>query len=93
MLSTFEWTFDDDDSAGRRRQTSLSISPCASRNATVDDYAPVYDYGYGYGGHEEQHSHDPVLPPNSRQNTIIGPFAGLSMREGSGEDLDSENTV
>ncbi|KAI0439300.1 hypothetical protein F4803DRAFT_554229 [Xylaria telfairii] len=92
MLSTFEWTFDDDDdSACRRRQTSLSISPCASRNATVDDYAPVYDYGYG--GQEEQHSHNHALPPNGHQNTISRPFAGLSMREGSGEDLDLENTI
>ncbi|RYC55568.1 hypothetical protein CHU98_g10636 [Xylaria longipes] len=85
LLSTFEWTFDD--SACKRRRMSLSISPCATR---VDDYAP--DCGYGYSSQEEQHSHDHVLPPNGRQNTLSGPFAGLSMRDGPGEDLDPENT-
>ncbi|KAI1743987.1 hypothetical protein F4680DRAFT_326178 [Xylaria scruposa] len=88
MLSTFEWTFDDDMDCKRRR-ASLSLSPCASRNTTVDDYAP--DYGYDYDHQEPQHSHDHALPPNGRQNTLSGPFANLSMRDGSGEDLDLEN--
>ncbi|KAI0858903.1 hypothetical protein F4860DRAFT_283243 [Xylaria cubensis] len=91
MLSTFEWTFDDHMDCKRRR-TSLSLSPCASRNTTVDDYAPDC-CGYGYGDQEtSQHSsHDHALPPNGRQNTLSGPFANLSMRDGSGEDLDLEN--
>lgn len=50
---------------------SLSLSPCASRNATVDDYAP----DCGYGGYEQH-----VLPP---KDALSGPFARLSMREES----------
>ncbi|KAI0481566.1 hypothetical protein F4859DRAFT_512708 [Xylaria cf. heliscus] len=92
LLSTFEWTFDDE-SDRKRRRTSLSISPCASRNATIDDYAPdCCGYGYGGSGQDGQHSHDHALPPNGRQNTLSGPFAGLSMRDGPGEDFDPENT-
>ncbi|KAI0453299.1 hypothetical protein F5B21DRAFT_293404 [Xylaria acuta] len=97
LLSTFEWNCDDD-SGCKRRRTSLSISPCATRNATIDDddYAPDcgygydYGYGYGYGGQVERHGHDHALPPNGRQNTLSGPLARLSMREGSGEDLGLE---
>ncbi|KAI1312200.1 hypothetical protein F5Y03DRAFT_341710 [Xylaria venustula] len=54
MLSAFEWNFgsSDDDGYRRRRQSSLSISPCATRNMTVDDY--------GYGP-EERFSHQDAL--------------------------------
>ncbi|KAI1180141.1 hypothetical protein F4777DRAFT_574423 [Nemania sp. FL0916] len=70
MLSTFEWTFHD--SEGSQRRISLSLSPCASRNATVDDYAHD-DYGYGCGPED-------MLPP-PKDTTLSGPLARLSIGE------------
>ncbi|KAI0194199.1 hypothetical protein F4808DRAFT_354091 [Astrocystis sublimbata] len=76
MLSAFDWNFDDD-SDHRRQRISLEISPCASRNATVDDYASGCDYGYG-GREDEHNSHSHMLPLNGRQSTL----GGFSMRRG-----------
>ncbi|KAI0408657.1 hypothetical protein F4802DRAFT_359123 [Xylaria palmicola] len=87
MLSTFEWNFDERDS--QRRRTSLSLSPCATRNATADDYA--HDDGYGYGPEELPGRHDHMLPPNG-QDSLAAPLARLSLREGSSEEPGRRDT-
>ncbi|KAI0816300.1 hypothetical protein GGR55DRAFT_229884 [Xylaria sp. FL0064] len=50
LFSAFEWTSDDDGYRNsrqrQRRRSSLSISPCATRDKTVDEF---YADGCGYG--------------------------------------------
>ncbi|KAI1202630.1 hypothetical protein F5X97DRAFT_215756 [Nemania serpens] len=90
LFSTFEWTFGDDNDVDgcrrrRRRRNSLSLSPCASRNATADDYADENGYDYGQ---VDPHRH--ILPPT---DALCGSLARLSMREAPGGDFDQENTA
>ncbi|KAI0512626.1 hypothetical protein F5B22DRAFT_299297 [Xylaria bambusicola] len=72
MFESFEWNFgssDGDDDSYRRRRSSLSISPCATRNMTVDDCT-----------RQDPYSHD-----GSSQDTLSSAFASLSTREARGE--------
>ncbi|KAI1191265.1 hypothetical protein F5B17DRAFT_329762 [Nemania serpens] len=85
LFSAFEWTFDDDNDGVDRRRNSLSLSPCASRSATVDDYA--HEDGYGY---EQVDPHHHILPPT---DALSGSLARLSTREAPGGRFDRENTA
>ncbi|KAI1429263.1 hypothetical protein F5Y12DRAFT_727447 [Xylaria sp. FL1777] len=94
VLSAFEWNFggNDDDNGDnadgcrrRRRQSSLSISPCATRNNTVDDYPHESDYGRAP---DEQFGRDHKLPLRGPEDALSGSLARLSMREGPGEGYD-----
>ncbi|KAF2972125.1 hypothetical protein GQX73_g1425 [Xylaria multiplex] len=80
LLNAFEWNFDNDHC---RRRRSSCISPCASRDMTVDDYAD--ECGYGYAP-EAQYGQDHMLPPKSRQDALSDSFGRLSTREGSSEN-------
>ncbi|GAW11190.1 hypothetical protein ANO14919_005320 [Xylariales sp. No.14919] len=79
LLNAFEWNFDNDHS---RRRRSSCISPCASRDMTIDEY------GYAYG-RQEQYGQDHMLPPESRQDTSSDSFTRLSTRDVSTEDFDA----
>ncbi|KAK5627669.1 hypothetical protein RRF57_003384 [Xylaria bambusicola] len=71
MFETFEWNFgssDGDDDSYRRRRSSLSISPCATRDMTIDDYARQDPYSHG----------------GSSNDTLSSAFASLSTREDHG---------
>ncbi|KAI0542321.1 hypothetical protein GGR58DRAFT_304593 [Xylaria digitata] len=83
LLNTFEWNFDNDHC---RRRRSSCISPCASRDMTVDDYAD--ECGYGYAP-EAQYGQDHMLPPKSRQDALSDSFGRLSTREDSGDQENS----
>ena len=68
MFESFEWNFgssDDDNDSYRRRRSSLSISPCATRDMTIDEY------GYGQQDQSLQGS----------QDTLSIAFSCLSTRD------------
>ncbi|KAI0911508.1 hypothetical protein F4823DRAFT_306015 [Ustulina deusta] len=97
LLNTFEWNFggndndDDYDDGRRRRRSSLSISPCATRNTTVDDCAHGgCDYGYGPA---EQYRRHHMLPIADPQDALSSSLARLSMREAPGGKHDRANAA
>lgn len=102
LLSTFEWTFNEDDNDNdaddeqrrrRRRRVSLSLSPCASRDATADDYAIGYGYGYGPDACHGDYNTTGMLPPNGRRDTLSDSLAHLSMRRAAGGGFDPAPAV